>query len=152
MLDNRDSRLVHELIEICHDGQQFYQHAATEVTDCELKSLFREMANIRTGIVHDLSRQAGVIGGSPDTGGSLVDQMRTVYDDVKSHISDDYHYQCVSALEASEEVALKTFRDDIRKIDSPYIAGHMAEHLATLQVTHDKMKDIKGSLLIAVRH
>jgi uncharacterized protein (TIGR02284 family) len=151
MLGNQDNHLINELIAVCNDGQQFYQRAATQVANNDLKSLFREMATIRAEIADDLSKTVEAEGGSPEKGGSLVGTMRTVYAEVKSQISDDPNYQYVSELEASEEIALRTFRDDIRKIDSPHLASHIAQHLATIQVTHDRMKDIKAGL-IAVKH
>ncbi|MGB2222628.1 PA2169 family four-helix-bundle protein [Neptunomonas sp.] len=151
MLANKDNRLVNELIAICHDGQRFYRQAAAEVTDSDLKSLFREMASIRAEIAEDLTKKVEEKGGSPEIGGSLVGKMRTVYTDVSTQLSDDANYHFVIELEASEEVTLNIFRDDIRKVDSPHLANDIARHLATIQVTHDRMKDIKDSLT-AVKH
>ena len=151
MLSTTDTHLINDLICVCQDGQQFYRHAAKEVGDNDLKSLFREMAAIRADIADDLTKKAQAIGMDTEEGTSVAGTMRTLYTDIRNQLSDHPNLEYVSKLEASEDKALRTFREDIRKVSSPLLASEIARHLATIQITHDRMKQIKEDLK-AVKH
>ena len=151
MLSTTDTHLINDLICVCQDGQQFYRHAAKEVTDSDLKSLFREMAAIRANIADDLTRKAQAIGMDSHGSTSVAGEMRTTYMDIRNQLSDHPNLEYVETLEDSEDKALRSFREDIRKVSSPLLASEIAKHLATIQITHDRMKQIKEDLK-AVKH
>ncbi|WP_115720398.1 PA2169 family four-helix-bundle protein [Gallaecimonas mangrovi] len=146
MFGTHDSRLVNELIAVCVDGRQFYQYAAKQVDDSDLKSLFRDMAHIRADIVRDLSSKVEDMGEKADHRGTLAGSMQTVYTELRAQLSDDAKFQYVTELEEAENRTLCRFKEGVRELESKPLARDVADCLATIQLTHDRMKAIKDGL------
>ena len=52
---NHSNEKLNDLVEIARDGKNFYEHAATKVSDTELKNLFTRLAAIKGDIVLGLT-------------------------------------------------------------------------------------------------
>ena len=71
--------VLHELIEVCKDGETGYAHAAGIVADSKLKSYFQEQSLERARFVKDLKQAAEDLGVEvafrmPDAGTSVAQQ------------------------------------------------------------------------------
>ena len=60
-MDNKIQHSLNDLIEIAHDGGDFYTEAAGKVKDSELSALFSQMASHKRDIVAGLAANMGTV-------------------------------------------------------------------------------------------
>jgi uncharacterized protein (TIGR02284 family) len=107
---NHSNEQLNDLVAIARDGKNFYEHAATKVSDAELKNLFTRLAAIKGDIVLGLTSEISATGDKPADSGTLVGQLSKVYGDLRALAgSKDYAY--VAQLEQSEDRFLRAFED-----------------------------------------
>jgi uncharacterized protein (TIGR02284 family) len=147
MLSMTDTLLINDLINVCQDGQQFYKQAAKDVENRDIKALFHEMAAIRADIADDLSNKANIIGIDKTERTSVSSKLQRIYSEMQDRLTDYPHFDCIIVLEASEDRALQAFCEEIHQVSSPILASEIAKHLATIQITHDRLKQLKNDSL-----
>jgi uncharacterized protein (TIGR02284 family) len=146
LLGTHDSRLVNDMISVCHDGKEFYKDAAESVENPSLKALFHEMADIRDNIETDLKGRVEAMDEKPDNSGTVTGKLRTVYTNIITEMSDKPDYRYVEQLEEAEDDALHTFRKATRKIEDPALSLRLMRHVEKIQQTHDRMSHLKHSM------
>ncbi|EKE73090.1 PA2169 family four-helix-bundle protein [Gallaecimonas xiamenensis] len=145
MFATPDARLVQDLLSLCRDGRLFYQEAARAVDDSELQSLFREMAAVRAQVAKALSLK--VVAGTQAPPGNQAARMQALYLRLASHLGQDRDFRYVAQLEEAEDSVLARLRDGVQALHSKPLAQDLADCLADIQLTHDRMKAIKDGLL-----
>ncbi|WP_370060503.1 ferritin-like domain-containing protein [Neptunomonas phycophila] len=146
MFGTHDSRLVNDMISVCHDGKAFYKDAAKEVNSPQLIALFTEMADIRASIEKDLQSTVSSMGEEPSESGTLIGKMRKTYTDVMSNLSDETDYRYVAQLEEAEDDALETFKESVEKLEDPLLTSRLSSHVDAIQLTHNRMRDLKHTM------
>ena len=103
------NHVLNDLVAIARDGQDFYQHAASKVSDPELKNLFARIGTIKSEIVTSLSAEIKAAGGEkPTQSGTLVGEFNQLYGDLRA-MAGSKDYQYVAQLEQSEDRMVKAF-------------------------------------------
>ncbi|TCK09535.1 PA2169 family four-helix-bundle protein [Marinobacterium mangrovicola] len=147
MVEARDSQVVNELIAACVDGARFYETAAREVEDSELRLLFREMASTRETIAEALAHKLQELGHEPDVSGTLTGRMKQFYTELRARLAENGDQRYIADLETLEASALNDFKLSTHKVESRRVAQELANHLATIQLSHDQLKALKQTRL-----
>ncbi|SEF72972.1 PA2169 family four-helix-bundle protein [Marinobacterium lutimaris] len=147
MLEARDSQVVNELIAVCVDGARFYETAAREVEDSELRILFREMGSTRQTIAEALAHKLKELGYEPDISGTLAGRMKQLYTELRARLADNGDQRYIADLESLEANALHDFKLSTHKVKSTRVAQELANHLATIQLSHDQLRALKQTRL-----
>ena len=143
---NPSNDKLNDLVSIARDGKDFYEHAATKVSDPELKSLFSTLALIKAQIVSELSSEIRATGDKPSQSGTLVGEISKLYGELRALAgSKDYAY--VAQLEQAEDRLLKAF-DDVRldKDISPHALTVLTRLGPEIRKCHDLMRTRKQAM------
>jgi len=138
---------LNDLIRVTRDGAEFYSHAANEVDNPQLKSIFSKMAESKNGLVGSMSRQIRDEGASPASSGTLTGPIRELYADLRAKLTDKTDFAYVSELENSEDRLMKAFHEVIEN-DSvpPEVKQSVQAYLPTVKAHHDAMRDRKWAM------
>ncbi len=147
MVEASDSQVVNELIAVCVDGARFYEAAAREVEDSELRLLFREMGNTRQTIAEALGHELRELGHEPEISGTLSGRMKQLYTELRARLADNGDQRYIADLETLEANALNDFKLSTHKVKSRRVTQALASHLATIQLSHDQLRALKQTRL-----
>lgn len=130
---------LNELIEITRDSATFYQDAAKEVPNQELKRLFNEMASSKQGLVGAMSKEVRTEGAAPAKSGTVRGAWDKLYGEVRSQFG-DANYGYVSQLESSEDRLMKAFDEVVGDRSIPHsVRDTVSNYLPTIRSHHDIM-------------
>lgn len=143
--DIREQKIdtLNELISVTRNSAEFYGEAAGRVDNPQLQSLFRNMADAKSGIAESLSREVKGEGGTPKESGGFQGSLQRVYGEARAKLGgDDYAY--VAQLEASEDRMLDAYRKVVRDEDTPQaVRTAVSEYLPQVTEQHNLMRDRK---------
>jgi uncharacterized protein (TIGR02284 family) len=143
---NNTTKILNDLVSVTHDGKSFYEHAANNVGDPELKALFTRMASVKDQIVTGLSSEIKALGEKPSETGTWAGDMSKLYGDLRAMVGDK-KYAYVAQLEDSEDRLLKAFDEAIRDKDTPVsVRDVLNRFLPEVRNCHDIMRSRKLAL------
>ena len=109
MPENSDRDVLHDLIEICSDGERGFRTAAGQVSDPGLQALFLELADERRRFGADLLGHLQRLGGHTDTGGSGKGVVHRSWMTLLSLVPGDRDQAMVIEAERGERAALTAY-------------------------------------------
>lgn len=143
---NRSNTLLNDLVAIVRDGKSFYEHAATKVSDPELKKLFTRIAGIKGDIAMSLSEEIKAAGDKPSQSGTLAGEFRELYAELRA-LAGHKDYAYVAQLEESEDRLLKVFKETISdKEVSPQAVAVLSRLAPDMRQCHELMRARKQAL------
>ncbi len=101
---------LNELIETCKDGEQGFSTSAEDVSDPELKTVFKERARTCANGARELQEQVRRLGGDPETSGSTLGALHRGWENVKAKITGKDDKAILEEVERGEAVAVKSYR------------------------------------------
>ncbi len=142
---------LQNLVNICEDAREFYTDAIDQTKDPEMKQLFRNMADVRKGVIVDLRthmRQKDMDIEEPsETFGGRVNKF---LGENVAKWSDKTDKALITYLEEAEDRCLHSFQDISNDNDVPNdTRALVSQELETLQKTHDYMKELKEAMKAA---
>lgn len=137
---------LNELIELLHDGENFYTEAATKVKLPAYKNLFQRMATLKRSIAADLAAHVAAQGGTVASGGTVFGSLRKMYADVRASMTSDSESVYVAQLEQTEDRILEAFRDELNDAENLEVRRIAERHYPELKRAHDEMRDLKHRL------
>jgi uncharacterized protein (TIGR02284 family) len=136
------SALLNELIEIARDGERFYDAAAVRVHSDELRSVFRQQADVRRGLMDALGDQVIARGEAPSPDTTLAGRARKAYAGALASLGgEDTTY--VDLLEQAEDRLLQHYRDAIAEARGSSVGRILQRHLPTVEAAHDRMRRLQ---------
>ena len=136
---------LQNLINICEDAREFYTDAIDQTNDPAMKQLFRNMADIRKGVIIDLRshmRQKDMELKEPSE--TFGGQFNKFIGENIAKWSDDTNKALIIYLEEAEDRCLHSFENLANDNDVPLdTRALVSQELKTLQQTHDYMKKLK---------
>ena len=109
---------LNDLIQICIDGKNGYQHAADHASDATLKSLFTQYANQRVGYAGELTSLVSGMGGTPVDHGSATASLHRAWIGLKDAVTTG-DGGILSECIRGEESADKTYEKAMDDADVP---------------------------------
>lgn len=142
----QDSDHLEELLTICKDGMDFYQHAANLVEHKGVKSTFLEITQTRRAIIDDLLREISETGKQPDVGGSMTFTLRQWYADAQHFVLRYDSAPFLEQLLAVENATLDHFERAREEIQQPDWVMHLVSCMATFRQTRDRLQALYDDL------
>jgi uncharacterized protein (TIGR02284 family) len=143
---NHSNHILNGLVSATRDGKSFYEHAATVVTNPELKALFTRIAKVKGDIVLGLSNEIRAVGEKPADSGTWTGDFNKLYADVRSLLGDK-NYAYVSRLEESEDQLMKAFDKALNDTETTETAHTIiTRYMPEVRSCHDIMRAQKMAL------
>ncbi len=143
---NHSNQILNDLASATRDGKGFYEHAATMVTDPELRTLFTRLAKVKGDIVQGLSDEIRASGDKPADSGTWSGDFHKLYGEVRALLGDK-NYAYVAQLEESEDQLLNGFTKALNNTDITEHARSVIERfLPEVRRCHDLMRARKVML------
>jgi uncharacterized protein (TIGR02284 family) len=140
--------VLQELVQIARDSKSFYESAAKEVDDTNLKLDFQRMAEIKGELITQLSRHISARGEAPETSGTFAGTLRKGYGELLAHMrgKKGAAKTYTAQLEETEDRLLKHYEEALRDVSSPEVREVLSAQLPKLRQCHDEMKRLKLKL------
>lgn len=143
---NQSNHILNDLVSATRDGKSFYEHAATMVTNPELKILFTRLAKVKGEIVQGLSNEIRATGEKPADSGTWSGDFNKMYAEVRALLGDK-NYTYVDRLEESEDQLLKAFEKALNDKDTSASAHTViTRYIPEVRNCHDIMRTRKIAL------
>ena len=137
---NHSTELLDELASATRDGKSFYELAATEVENTDLKALFTRIAKVKGEIAAALATEIRAEGEVPAKETSWSADIARLYVEVRAVLGDK-NYTWVSQLEDSEDKLLKQFGEAMA---DPNTSAHahiiLTRFMPEVRSCHDLMR------------
>ncbi|MGH8029039.1 MAG: PA2169 family four-helix-bundle protein [Arenimonas sp.] len=137
---NQSTELLDGLASAARDGKSFYELAAREVDNAELKTLFTRIAKVKGEIAAALATEIRAEGEVPAKETSWNAEITRLYIEVRAVLGDK-NYTWVSQLEDSEDNLKKQF---IEALADPNTSAHahivLTRFMPEVQSCHDLMR------------
>lgn len=104
----KSNAVLNDLMTATRDGKSFYELAAYEITDPELKTLFTRIAKVKAEIVNGLASEIRAEGDKPVYDGAWSAEITRHYMDVRALLGDK-NFTYVAQLDSSEEDLIEEF-------------------------------------------
>ena len=118
MTDRTEREVLHDLIEICKDGERGYRAAAAHVSDAELKTLFGELANERKRFADELTPHLHRLGGVPDDGSNAA-ALHRGWMTLKGLVPGSHNHKLIAEAERGEHYALNAYEEALNGMLPP---------------------------------
>jgi uncharacterized protein (TIGR02284 family) len=143
---NHSNHILNDLVSATRDGKGFYEHAATMVTNPELKTLFTRIAKVKGEIVLGLSNEIRAVGDKPTDTGTWSGDFNKLYGEVRALLGDK-NYAYVSRLEESEDQLLNGFTKALNNTDiTEHARTIITRYMPEVRSCHDIMQARKIAL------
>jgi uncharacterized protein (TIGR02284 family) len=134
--------LLHELVEVCKDGETGYTHAAGIVTDPKLKSYFQTQSLERARFVKDLRQMATALGEKPDTSGSVAGALHRLWFEAKVDLGMG-DQAVLNSVEQGEDRAKHAYEDALNGDLPADLRGLLQQQAQSVFAAHDYARDLR---------
>jgi uncharacterized protein (TIGR02284 family) len=140
-----DTDILNDVISVCRGGEALYSRAAAQVEDQHLRNMLSDMARVRSSIVNELAVDVGPTQVKPERSGAMIDDILCWYWDAQGSTTDYQDNGFIMQLERVETRALTLLRSAVSKLNNRALAFRLSSLVASLQISHDRMKLQKHS-------
>jgi uncharacterized protein (TIGR02284 family) len=135
--------VVHHLIERCKDGVKGYKHAADDIEDQDLKSLFRDFSVQRDTMITELQNELHQMGKTDDESSSMEGTVHRTWMDLSSALLAKDRQQVLNECERGEDYAVAAY-DKAMKADLPGNLKNIVEkQYHQVKQAHDRIRDLR---------
>ena len=139
----KNANTLQELVQIAHDGVEFYTEAGKEVKDVDLKATFERMAAAKRDLIGSLSTKLIASNEDVPTSGTVVGKLRQLYADVRASMSSNEEKVYVAQLEEAEDRLVEHYDAAIKEIDDPLVLAMLEAHMIRVRACHSEMRALK---------
>lgn len=141
MTERSEREVLHDLIEICKDGERGFRTAADFVGDPDLKALFAELARQRHEFADELVPHLQRLGGLPD-GGSRTATIHRGWMKLKGLMPGVHDHAIVTEAERGENAALDAYNEALEGMLPPTVSGLVESQREELYKATDRIRAI----------
>ena len=134
--------VLHELIEVCKDGETGYAHAAGIVNDTKLKSYFQEQSLERAHFVQELKHAAEGLGDSPEASGSVAATLHRLWFEAKADLGLG-DQSVLNSVEQGEDRAKHAYEKALKEKLPDDVHGLLQQHAQSIFAAHDYVRDLR---------
>lgn len=106
--------VLNHLIEVCRNGEQGYREAAEAAEDAHLASVLMDFSSQREQFAKQLQYQVSILGGRPESGGTLAGALHRRWIDVRSALSGHSANVILAECHRGENMALEAYSGALR--------------------------------------
>lgn len=142
-MDDTNTKILQELVQIARDNAGFYESAREQVKDPALKDLFTRMAAAKRNLIQGLGARLALSGEEVPDSGTTAGSMRKLYADILASLSRKDEAVYVGQLEDAEDRLLGHLNEALQSIDDPAMREAVTAQLPQVRACHDEMRALK---------
>ncbi len=140
-----DIKVLNSLIETTLDSADGYGQAAERATNMSYKNLFQQWSTERRQVVNDLQGQVRVLGGTPDTDGSVLAAGHRMFLRLRDSVTQGDE-GVVDEVERGEDFIKAKYEDALQDDElSPSVHDAVARAYSSIKSGHDQARNLKQS-------
>jgi uncharacterized protein (TIGR02284 family) len=138
--------VVDDLIETLKDGQKGFKQAAEGVKDPQLKSLFNEYSQQRSGFARELQSQAQSLGESePEKSSSAAGALHRAWINLKSAVTSGDDHAILAECERGEDSAVEEYKKALDESLSAPLREIVARQYSQIKEAHDRVRNLRDT-------
>lgn len=148
MENDKQVKVLNELVEINNDRLEGYETAAEETDAADLKSLFANMRTTSFDNLQELRAEVIRLGGKPEEGTRVTGKFFRVWMDVKAALTGNDRKVILDSCEFGEDKALEAYEHvmENHRSELSYDQLQMVRsQQSNLQADHDRIKLLRDS-------
>jgi uncharacterized protein (TIGR02284 family) len=150
--DDTSLAVLNTLLAICHDSQQGYEVAATDVQDPELSRLLGELGAQRMKFGDELAERVRTLRGEPRKSGTMAGEVHRAWIDFKAANARPQAHEILAECERAEDIATAAYRGALKTPDVDEITLKLIQRqYEQVQLAHDRVRDLRDSPAYAYR-
>lgn len=150
--NEKNIRVLKDLIETCRDGEHGYAHAAKEAKDPELARVFSQYATQRTQYIAELQQLLRSYGSEPVKHGSIGGSLHRGWIDLKAALSRNEPHAVLAECERGEDAAVANYRTALTEAELDMETRAVVQRQAAgVKEAHDRIKQLRDSVTYAHR-
>jgi uncharacterized protein (TIGR02284 family) len=139
------SQVLHELIDICRDGEQGFRTAATGVSDPTLRRLFESYAEQRASFARELQAEVARRGEEPARSGDAAGALHRGWMKIREAVSGNDEAAILAECEQREDAALRAYRDAVDQRIPGDTAPLVERQSVQVKDAHDHVRMLERS-------
>lgn len=144
-MDKATTSLLNELIETSKDGQKGFAKAAEETRDATLKAFFVQGAQRCAEGARELQAKVSVLGGKPETDGSVMGAAHRGWLDVKAAVTGRDTKAILEEVERGEDYAKDKYNEALAKQDLPAdVRDLLTRQYQGVVQNHDRVRELRN--------
>lgn len=145
ILTSSPQKTLKSLVEILHDGQLGFAHAAESVKNPRLKELFGRFSLQRSQFAGELQRELLTLGEKDPQkeGGTAAGALHRGWIDLKAAFVSEDNHAILSEAERGEDVAKKAYKDALEEELPAPLRQIVATQAVAIQAAHDEVKALR---------
>ncbi|HJU26167.1 MAG TPA: PA2169 family four-helix-bundle protein [Rhodanobacteraceae bacterium] len=133
---------LHEIAQVCADGDAFYRDAAGRVQDPELRRGVLEVGRIRGALRRDV--ETCLLGkGERPGGGTYFGALHKLYAELLARFAVDGDRIYVSELEEAEDRLLHSLEEAILRVEPAEARAVLRQYMPAARAAHERMRILK---------
>jgi uncharacterized protein (TIGR02284 family) len=149
MTNEKTFSVLKDLIETCKDGQHGYRTAAEDAKDAELSRIFTEFAAQRSSFAAELQDRMRSLGDDSTASSSVSGSLHRGWINLKAALTSNEPHAVLAECERGEDAAVKAYRDALDENLDPVTRGVISRQYASIQVAHDRVKQLRDSVVFS---
>jgi uncharacterized protein (TIGR02284 family) len=141
--DIRSEQVVHDLIDVCEDGEQGFRRCAERVQRPELKQLFESRARECRDAADALAQLVGERASRPGEGGSVAGALHRGWVAVKDAVAADDELAVLQECERGEDHALHRYQEAMQAPLPPTVREVVASQYEGVRRNHDQVRALR---------
>ncbi len=142
-------KTLRNLVEILHDGQMGFGHAADSVKNPRLKELFSRFSLQRAKFAGELQSELVAMGekDAHKEGGTAMGALHRGWIQLKSAFVNEDNHAILSEAERGEDVAKKAYKEALEDHDlSAPLRQIITVQAVAIQTAHDEVKALRDAM------
>lgn len=141
----KDNEVINDLIQINNDRIRGYENAATQASDNNLRSLFKDMSAESEQCVQELRGLAVKEGGEPANGTTIRGKIYRAWMDLKAAFTGNDRKSLLASCEFGEDSLQRAYRSALKEPISASTRDLVEKQQRHLLQSHDRIRDLKDS-------
>jgi uncharacterized protein (TIGR02284 family) len=136
---------LHDLQQICCDGEAFYCDAAAKIQNAELRRAVQEVGRVRGDLCRDVACYLREKGETP-SGGTLYGTLHKLYAELRARFAEDGDRVYVSELEEAEDRLLHAMEEAMLTLEPAEARTVVRRYMPAARAAHERMRALKREL------
>jgi len=146
MSDTSTIKTLNKLIEVTKDGEKGFAASAEEISDPKLGILLRARAQECHAAAHDLQQLVELMGGKPETDGSLAGTLHRGWESIRATVMPNRDYAILAECEKGEDHAKSIYSDALKEKLPPDVHALVAAQYQGVIKNHNTIKTLRDTV------
>lgn len=134
---------LHDLAQICCDGEKFYRDASEKMHDPDLREAVEAVGRVRGDLCRDFAGMLEAHGERASGEGTLYGRMQKLYADFRARLSGNPDDIYVDGLEEAEDRLLHALEEAMLTVEPPAAREVLRRYMPAARAAHERMRQLK---------